>query len=561
MKKAIPIGHEDFRDIITGDLYYVDKTLLIKDILDKGGKVNLFTRPRRFGKTLNLSMVRRFFEDERTAGGEKIDNGSLFDGLAIFGAGEAYLAMQQQYPVISLSLKSAKQPDYQLAYAMLKKSILLEFDRHRYVLEGALSEKDKTTFLDILNAKDDKSLYIDAIQFLSKCLETYHGKRVIILIDEYDVPLENAYFNGFYDEMITFIRSLFESALKTNASLEFGMITGCLRISRESIFTGLNNLLIHSLRGTGFSESFGFTQGEVEAMLKYYDLMEKKDEIQRWYDGYCIDGKEIYNPWSVLNFVKAANMNPDRPPEAYWSNTSSNDIIRELVERADMETKAEMEALIEGGTIEKPVHEYITYDIARQSMDNLWNFLFFTGYLKNCGERQIEDKIYMKMAIPNVEIKLIYKDTILNWFDRSIKSLERQNLYTAVVQGDTEVIEDFLSDLLQQSISFYDYAENYYHGFLTGVLSGMDRYLTVSNRESGDGRPDLILKTRRIRNGKAIIFEVKVADTLQSMESLCDRALAQIEEKHYDRQLLEEGYEDIMKYGVCFFKKECMVKK
>lgn len=561
MKKAIPIGHEDFRDIITGDLYYVDKTLLIKDILDKGGKVNLFTRPRRFGKTLNLSMVRRFFEDERTAGGEKIDNGSLFDGLAISGAGEAYLSMQQQYPVINLSLKSAKQPDYQLAYAMLKKRISQEFDRHRYVLEGALSEKDKTTFLDILNAKDDKSLYIEALQFLSKCLETYHGKRVIILIDEYDVPLENAYFNGFYDEMIAFIRSLFESALKTNASLEFGMITGCLRISRESIFTGFNNLLIHSLRGTGFSESFGFTQGEVEAMLKYYDLMEKKDEIQRWYDGYCIDGKEIYNPWSVLNYVKAADMNPERLPEAYWSNTSSNDIIRELVEHADLETKDEIETLIEGGTIEKPIHEDITYDDIHQSMDNLWNFLFFTGYLKNCGERQIEDKIYMKMAIPNVEIKLIYKDTILNWFDQSIKSLERQNLYTAVVQGDTEVIEDFLSDLLQQSISFYDYAENYYHGFLTGVLSGMDRYLTVSNRESGDGRPDLILKTRRIRNGKAIIFEVKVADTLQSMESLCDRALAQIEEKHYDRQLLEEGYEDIMKYGVCFFKKECMVKK
>lgn len=560
MKKAIPIGHEDFRDIITGDLYYVDKTLLIKDILDKGGKVNLFTRPRRFGKTLNLSMVRRFFEDERTAGGEKIDNGSLFDGLAISGAGEAYLAMQQQYPVISLSLKSAKQPDYQLAYAMLKKRISEEFDRHRYVLEGALSEKDKTTFLDILNAKDDKSLYIDAIQFLSKCLETYHGKRVIILIDEYDVPLENAYFNGFYDEMIAFIRSLFESALKTNASLEFGMITGCLRISRESIFTGLNNLLIHSLRGTGFSESFGFTQGEVEAMLKYYEIQDKEEEVRDWYGGYRIDGKEIYNPWSVLNFVKAANMNPDRPPEAYWASTASNDIIRELVEHADLETKDEIEVLIAGGVIEKPVHEYITYDIARQSMDNLWNFLLFTGYLKNCGERQIEDKIYMKMAIPNVEIKLIYKDTILNWFDKKLKASHLDDLYQAVLSEDVDAMGQTITEQLQDTISFFDYAENYYHGFLAGLLKAMPNYRVISNRESSDGRPDLILMEKKFM-GTAMIFEIKITDTFSKMEESCRQALTQIEERNYAAELKAEGCSKIVKYGVCFFKKGCIVKK
>lgn len=558
MKKAIPIGHEDFRDIITGDLYYVDKTLLIKDILDKGGKVNLFTRPRRFGKTLNLSMVRRFFEDERTAGGEKIDNGSLFDGLAISGAGEAYLSMQQQYPVINLSLKSAKQPDYQLAYAMLKKRISQEFDRHRYVLEGALSEKDKTTFLDILNAKDDKSLYIEALQFLSKCLETYHGKRVIILIDEYDVPLENAYFNGFYDEMIAFIRSLFESALKTNASLEFGMITGCLRISRESIFTGFNNLLIHSLRGTGFSESFGFTQGEVEAMLKYYDLMEKKDEIQRWYDGYCIDGKEIYNPWSVLNYVKAADMNPERLPEAYWSNTSSNDIIRELVEHADLETKDEIETLIEGGTIEKPIHEDITYDDIHQSMDNLWNFLFFTGYLKCVDERQADDTVYMKLMIPNTEVKTIYRNHILSWFD-GIKEKIREPLLAAILAEDTAAMENELSELLQKSISYYDYAENYYHGFLTGLLTGMNGYTVVSNRESGTGRPDIIMCESKFM-GTAVIFELKVTDKFTEMEAKCNEALKQIEEKNYAQPLIDDGYQKILKYGICFFKKGCMVK-
>lgn len=562
MKKTIPIGHEDFKRMIESDLYYVDKSLLVKDLVDNGAIVSLVTRPRRFGKTLNLSMIRRFFEDERTKDGKKIDNASLFHGLKIMDAGEKYLSMQEQYPVISFSLKSAKQPAFDKAYYMIKQSIIAEFQRHCYVLEsGCLPLKDKRTFEKILNDENDEKLFIGAVQFLSKCLELYHEKRVIILIDEYDVPLENAYFNGFYDEMTAFIRSLFESALKTNSSLEFGMVTGCLRISRESIFTGLNNLYIQTLRGSGFGESFGFTQKEVEEMLNYYGLNEKRDELQQWYDGYCIDGKEIYNPWSVLNYIKAACLNPKRLPEPYWVNTSSSEIIRELIEKADEAAKDEIEQLLSGSVIEKPVHEDITYEDIHKSMDNLWNFLFFTGYLKSCGERMIENQIYMKMAIPNKEVASIYEKNILSWFDDKIKSSDLNSLYAAIENGDADRFSDLLTNQLQETISFFDYGEDYYHAFLAGILTAMPGYMVLSNRESGTGRADLVLKSRRVRKGTAFIFELKVTDRVQAMESKCNDALQQIEAQNYADSLLREGYENIIKYGVCFYRKECMVKK
>lgn len=559
MKRMIPIGYEDFKRIIEEETYYVDKTLMIKDIVEMKASVGLFTRPRRFGKTLNLSMIRRFFEDERTVTGERIDNGKLFDGLKIMNAGEKYLAMQQQYPVISLSLKSAKQPVFEMAYQSLLDEIVKEFQRHRYVLsDETLSEKEK--FHRILNREAKPIEYAKALQILSQCLREYHGRNAIILIDEYDVPLENAYFRGFYEEMADYIRSLFESALKTNESLAFSVITGCLRISRESIFTGLNNLYIQSLRGKGFGEAFGFTQDEVNAMLHYYGLEGKRDELKDWYDGYLIGGIEIYNPWSVLNYVKTADLDPKALPEAYWANTSSNDIIRELVEKAGAETRDEMERLISGGTIEKPIHEEITYGDIHHSTDNLWNFLFFTGYMKNCGERMEDTAIYMKMCIPNTEIKSIYKQVILRWFDEKVKKTERDVLYAALKNGDAPAIEEFVTGQLQDTISFFDYAENYYHGFLSGLLTGMPDFQVLSNRESGTGRPDLVLKSRRIRKGKAIILEKTLANRVQVMEDGCKKALRQIEERHYEDELKKEGYETIMKYGICFYKKECMVE-
>ncbi len=322
-RKVIPVGYEDIKRIIDENLYFVDKSLMIKELLDEAGMVTLFTRPRRFGKTLNLSMIRRFFEDERTEQGEKIDNGYIFDGLAISGCGKKYLEHQQKYPVISLSLKSAKQPDFNMAYESLVFDIAEEFRRHSYVLCGTqLSDTDKELFLAVMERRAEKAVYARALKLLTELLARFHNQNVVILIDEYDVPLGNAYFRGFYDEMTAFIRSLFESVLKTNPVLAFGVVTGCLRISRESIFTGLNNLEIHSVLSSGYSDCFGFTEEEVKEMLAYYGLSDKYEELRFWYDGYRFGAQEIYNPWSIINYVKAAERNLDEFPRPYWSNTS-----------------------------------------------------------------------------------------------------------------------------------------------------------------------------------------------------------------------------------------------
>lgn len=350
MKKALPVGFEDIREIIEKKRYYVDKTRMIKNLLDAGGKVNLFTRPRRFGKTLNLSMLRRFFEQELDERGYRIENGYLFEKLDISRYGEAYLTHQGQYPVINLSLKSAKQPDYEMAYESLKDEIAEEYDRHRYVLlDDSLSGAEKSKYQRILEGAAERIDYAKALEFLSKCLAKYHKKNVIILIDEYDVPLENAYFEGFYDQMTAFIRSLFESALKTNPYLEFAVITGCLRISRESIFTGLNNLKVYSIVTSGYADAFGFTEMEVREMLSYYELDDKLEELKAWYDGYLFGEQEIYNPWSIISYIDSKVQEAAAFPRPYWSNTSSNSIIRELVEEADFETRKEIESLIAGG--------------------------------------------------------------------------------------------------------------------------------------------------------------------------------------------------------------------
>ncbi len=560
MKKKIPIGYEDFREIMESGLYYVDKTQMIKELLDSRAKVNLFTRPRRFGKTLNLSMIRRFFEAEMDKEGNLIDNSHLFDGLKISTCGEAYLAHQQQYPVISLTLKSAKQPDYDLAHAMLKQEIASEYSRHVYLLDSdKLTEKEKGRYQGILNLADDPALYVNALEFLSQCLALYHGKKAIILIDEYDVPLENAWFAGFYEEMISFIRSLFESALKTNPFLEFAVITGCLRISRESIFTGLNNLKIYSILSPAHGSSFGFTEKEVQDMLHYYGLEDKYEDVRHWYDGYIFGKQEIYNPWSILNYVDDLLVDREAFARPYWSNTSSNSIVRDLVENAGLDTKGEIESLIAGGFIEKPVREEVTYGDVHSSMDNLWNFLYFTGYLKQTGKCQVGESIYLKLEIPNAEIRSIYENTILAWFDQRIKKSDLSPLFQAMETGDCDNMAALLTEQLLETISFYDYAEHYYHGFLTGLLKSWGTYRVLSNRESGTGRPDILLKTPYIRKGRAMILELKVADSYQNMESCCESALRQIEERDYEAALREEGYQDIVKYGICFYRKECLI--
>ena len=562
-KKQIAIGVEDFKEIIDKGSYFVDKTLIIKKLIEGQAKVTLFTRPRRFGKTLNQFMIRRFFEDEITEKGEKVDNGYLFDGLAVTECGEEIMQHHQQHPVIFLTLKSAKQPTYALAYMELKKRISEEYKRHRYVLQGEILTADEKARFEAISAiMDDDSLYTDALGFLSMCLAKYHGKKTIILIDEYDVPLENAYFEGFYDKMIKFIRSLFESALKTNPYLEKSVITGCLRISKESIFTGLNNLETDSVLHTRYGDSFGFTQEEVEAMLAYYDLSEQLDEVKKWYDGYLFNNFEIYNPWSLLKYVNDRKDHVTEFALPYWSNTSSNSIVREMVGEADELAKADLETLMAGGTIEKPVHEDITYGDIHQSQDNLWNFLFFTGYLKKMGEwTDAEGDIYLKMAIPNMEIKKIYRESITDWFDQRMKATDRSPLKHALETGNCEAAEDFINRQLADTISYYDYAENFYHGFMAGLLVNIGGYSVKSNRESGNGRPDIVMQTVQIRKGCVIILELKIAGSIAEMDEACNRGLAQIEEQHYAEPFATEGYPEVKKYALSFYKKECMVKK
>ena len=552
---------EDFKEIRDKNGYFVDKTLLIKELLDSNAKVNLFTRPRRFGKTLNLSMLRRFFEDECKTDGTPVDNRYLFDGLAISQCGEKYLQHQQQHPVIKLSLKSGKQPNYDLAYALLKTSIIEEFERHAYVLEsGCLTKREETVFQSVLNVEDDPQMYADSLKTLSSCLEKYHGKKCIILIDEYDVPLENAWSCGFYDQMIGFIRSLFESALKTNDSLELAVVTGCLRISKESIFTGLNNLKVNSVLGYGYGDCFGFTPKEVKSMLDYYEMGSYYDEVKYWYDGYQFDQTEIYNPWSILNYVDDHLHSPRAMAAPYWSNTSSNSIVKELVEDADQEVRDEIERLIAGEALEKSVHEDITYGDVHTSRDNLWNFLYFTGYLTSCGQDYRNRRTYVNMVIPNEEIRTIFEGTVLSWFDAKIEKTDLKPLVKAIEDGDCAGMADIISKQLMDTISFFDYGESYYHGFLTGLLKAAGGYMVLSNRESGQGRTDLILKEAKFR-GRGIIFELKVAKTFDEMERKCQEALTQIETQKYEEILLREGCRGVLKYGICFLKKGCIAMK
>ena len=561
VKKKISIGVEDFKEIIDKDGYFVDKTLMIKKLIESQVKVTLFTRPRRFGKTLNQFMIRRFFEDECTEKGEKVDNGYLFEGLKITECGEEILSHQQQYPVIFLTLKSAKQPTYALAYMELKKRISEEYKRHRYVLQGEILTADEKARFEAISAiMDDDSLYTDALGFLSMCLAKYHGTNTIILIDEYDVPLENAYFRGFYDKMIDFIRSLFESALKTNPYLERSVITGCLRISKESIFTGLNNLETDSVLHTRFGDSFGFTQEEVEELLAYYGLSEQLEEVKKWYDGYLFNDFEIYNPWSILKYVNDRKDHVTEFALPYWSNTSSNSIVREMVGEADEMAKADLETLMAGGTIEKQVHEDITYGDIHQTQDNLWNFLFFTGYLKKVGERTVGNNLWLEMKIPNIEVATIYENSISYWFEQRMKETDRSPLVRALEDGDCEAAENFISEQLFHTISYYDYAENFYHGFMAGLLVNIGGYLVRSNRESGNGRPDIVMTESKFR-GRAMILELKISDTIKDMEKKCEEALTQMEEQKYESSLEEDCFQPILKYAICFFKKRCMVRK
>lgn len=559
MKKALPIGIENFEDMLKSGYYYVDKTMLIKELLDLKGKVNLFTRPRRFGKTLNLSMLRYFFED--TGYSEKNErNKEFFRNLKIMDAGEEYIGQMGMYPVINLTLKSSKQPTFESAYDKIKSEIADEFKRHSYVMESDKIDDDvKNLFHRIANRTAEYNDYSGSLKFLCKCLYEATGKNTVILLDEYDVPLENAYFRGFYDQMVDFIRSLFESALKTNDFLRFAVITGCLRISKESIFTGLNHLNIISVIDKKYSEHFGFTETEVLQMMTYYQVEERFSTMKEWYDGYTFGDVEVYNPWSVIKFLYDLCSDIDAFPRPYWINTSSNDIIKELIVRADRETKGQIEVLLSGKTLDIQVHEEVTYGDMYDSGENLWNFLYFTGYLTKESEYFKDKYIFLKARIPNTEVMTIYENTILNWMNEMIKKEDYHDLYRAMEEGKAERIRDILNGQLIRTISFFDSVENFYQGFITGILSQSENYFVKSNRESGNGRSDIMIKSPSLR-GRSFIVEIKVSTCIDDLESDAEKALRQIYDKKYMEELRMEGYKKIDCYGISFFRKDCEVR-
>ena len=553
-KKRIPIGYEDFKQLIDSGFYYVDKSMFIYELLHSGGQNNLITRPRRFGKTLNFSMLKYFFDIN-----EK-DNAYLFDGLKISEYYEELAMYRNTHPVITLSLKCAKQGNYREALRGLKYEIQRQFINNKFILDSdKLADEYKDEYKKILSMDED-AVWSNSIQLLSICLKQYYGTKTIILIDEYDVPLEDAYFSGYYDEMVRFIRSLFESALKTNSALEFSVITGCLRISKESIFTGLNNLAINSILSNKYSESFGFVQSEVDELMRYYNIEEKSQLMKKWYDGYLFGKSEVYNPWSVLNQVKEWSEDKDISAIPWWTNTSSNNIIRTLVSQADNETKDIIENLIHGGNVETVLKETVTYGDLTENNENIWSFLFFTGYLKikeivKTGEVIGEPTIY-SLVIPNLEIKSCYTDIIIQYFEIYKKAINKDNLYKALLGRNAQDFAEQITDLLRKTISYYDSTESFYHGLISGLLSGNVYYKVESNRETGDGRSDLVLYQQDVAQN-AVILEFKVCGKNETADEAAKRALKQINDRDYASKAREDGYKNIIKYGVAFKGKMC----
>ncbi len=558
--KPLPVGVDNFEMLVTRGYYFIDKTMFIKDLIDQKGLVNLFTRPRRFGKTLNLSMLQYFFEDARDRQGNQVDNRFLFDGLNIMRQGGEYVSYMQQYPVISLSFQSGKQPGFQAAWRAVRNEVAQEYIRHFYICQGdALLPLEKERFFRFMEQTGTQDEYGQSIRFLSQCMEKYYGKKAVLLVDEYDVPLENAFARGFYTEMADAVRALFEPALKANGSLEFAVLTGCLRISKESIFTGMNNLEIFSILNKNYDEYFGFTENEVYQMCVDYQLEQRFDTVKEWYNGYVFGNVNVYNPWSVVRFMKDLKADGDGIPYPYWANTSANTIVRKLIELADEKVKGEVEMVVGGGVLVKAVHEDITYDEVFETMDNLFNFMFFTGYFRKTRDWIDGNDIhYVELKIPNKEVKYIFRTKILTWFHEKIKQEDRTNLFQAVLDGDAATMEEEITKLLLASISFYDAYESFYHGFLVGILSGMEGYIVKSNREGGHGRSDLFIKPITRRKA-AFIVEFKLAKSIRDMEVKAWGAIRQINDRKYACELEEDGYRAVHKYGVSFFGKDCHV--
>lgn len=556
----LPVGIEDFAEIRQAGFYYVDKTKFIEQLLDGWGKVNLFTRPRRFGKTLNMSMLRYFFEIGADA--------SLFDGLQIAKNKKLCEEYQGKYPVIFLSFKNVEGLTFADAQYRLAELIAGEAERFAFLAQSdKLTENERSLYCGLTAVREGRyalagEVLVSALQLLSKLLSKHYGQKTIILLDEYDVPLDKAFQNGYYKEMVSLIRGMLGQALKTNEFLQFAVLTGCLRVSKESIFTGLNNLKVLSITDNRFDEQFGFTDAEVEQLLAAYNLTDHLEETKAWYDGYRFGDADVYCPWYVINHVDVLRSNPLAKSQAYWINTSGNALVKLFIEMADKSTRDELERLVAGEAIEKHIRLELTYDEIDSSIDNLWSVLFTTGYLTQKGVT--EDGAY-KLVIPNQEIREVYKLQIQEWFKKKVfaDTEQLQSFWQAFAMGDSEAVELFLNRTLSNSISVFDAKgrdaerENSYHMLLVGLLAGKADWLVRSNVEAGEGFADIIVETDDLDAG--VIVELKYAQTMTAMEKSCAKALAQIRAKRYAEYLHNNGREKVLLYGIAFCKKRCRV--
>ena len=555
----LPVGIDDFRKLRESDFYYVDKTRLIEQLLLNWSEVTLFTRPRRFGKTLNMSMLKSFFE----IGTDK----TLFDGLYISDNKELCDDHMGKYPVIFLSLKGVEGLEFSSAKRMLCTIIDREIDRHYYLkTSDVLTDEDRTLFTKMLHGQDDN--IEDSIRMLSKLLYKHYGQKVVILIDEYDVPLDKAFQNGYYKEMFSLIRGLFGQALKTNEFLQFAVLTGCLRVSKESIFTGLNNFEINSIVDIDHDEQFGFTDDEVMKLLLDYDRSERYPDAKEWYDGYHFGNADIYCPWDVINFAKKLVSDPSARPSAFWINSSGNDMVKRFVDKADQTTRDEIEKLVAGGVVEKQLRLDLTYDEIDNTIDNLWSVLFTTGYLTKIGEVKVPDSesYAYKLVIPNKEVREVFILQIQEWFKAVVANDDdtMKLLSKAILDKDEKQITRQLNIVMSRMISILDtkepdaMKENFYHDLLLGLLRGSNPdWLIKSNRESGDGFSDILIEPEDPDAG--IVIEVKYAKEMKELDAACETAMAQIKNKRYDEALRDEGRCDILAYGIAFCRKRCRV--
>ena len=556
----LPVGIDSFEKIRRNNFYYIDKTKLIEQLVETGGEVTLFTRPRRFGKTLNMSMLKSFFE----MGADE----SLFDGLYISGSKELCDKYMGKYPVIFLSLKSAEGRSFDDARYMITELIGREAEKFKFLEHSeALSENDKDRYRAIISLCDgkytmDEQLLVSSLQSLSQLLFIHYGQKAVILIDEYDVPLDKAFQNGYYKEMVSLIRGLFGKALKTNEFLQFAVLTGCLRVSKESIFTGLNNFEINSIVDIAHDEQFGFTDDEVRKLLTDYDRAERYPDVKEWYDGYHFGNTDIYCPWDVINFAKKLVFDTSARPSAFWINSSGNDMVKRFVDKADQTTRDEIEKLVAGGFVEKQLRLDLTYDEIDNNIDNVWSVLFTTGYLTRLGKN--ENDVY-SLVIPNKEVREVFVSQINEWFNGVVKkdSFSTKKIIAGFLEGKTDDIQLELTMFLGETISILDTKarneekENFYHGILIGILKNYSGWAVKSDKESGDGFADILIKPKNPDVG--IIIELKYARSMNELDKACERAVEQIKDRRYDTELREDGRNDILAYGVAFCKKRCKV--